>query len=573
MPKFRSFHVHAPEVAQEDLGEGGLTSLGGPAEPQLLGVEPMAFDDDESAARHYMDALLAPQDGGGLLGIETVPQLGADMRYAAMQESTATNTRLLYFEQTANERPVLGAQAVVELNPERGFVSMDAHLADAPTVSPVPKLSESDAIERVAAKAGVPVSDLKAVPSPRLIYYQDDSDDSWHLVYEVRNVPAAPEEFIHATSNEIGHGLGASPSRDLIQMTYLVDAHSGDVIVYYSETAWVDDPTDCVGIDELQTPQNFYGFRNGGGAFELRDPMRNIRTFDYAFTNLDDAEFQLPAEPVTHASFDFASTNTAAVSAHVNAMRVFDFFNDVLKRKGVDDAGMELVSVVNCTYRPPGVNWKNAVWHRNRMWYGQVKNAAGTFESYSRYLDVIAHELTHGVTEKTAGLKYLNESGALNESFSDIFGIVVKNLNGPNAGDVAKWDWELGAGLGKNGEPLRDLRDPTRRGQPAHMDQYKKLPPSQDGGGVHTNSGIPNKAAYNVFTATDAQGRFIFDPKRAALMFYLTLRRLTPFASFIDVPNTMKNVIQTLWAGRPQEIEARTAAVADAYAKVGIEEA
>ena len=86
--------------------------------------------------------------------------------------------------------------------------------------------------------------------------------------------------------------------------------------------------------------------------------------------------------------------------------------------------------------------------------------------------EVIAHELTHGVTEKSSQLVYRDQSGALNESFSDIFGIIIKNWwEAPIRDDVDTWDWELGPGLGQDG-PLRDLSDPTRTGKPDHMDAY-----------------------------------------------------------------------------------------------------
>lgn len=101
-------------------------------------------------------------------------------------------------------------------------------------------------------------------------------------------------------------------------------------------------------------------------------------------------------------------------------------------RDGIDDRGMELISHVNCTmaaYETP-LEWRNAQWWQKKMWYGQVKDAKGVLKSFSKYLDIIAHELTHGVTETTAGLVYCNQSGALNESFSDIFGILIRN-----------WDW------------------------------------------------------------------------------------------------------------------------------------
>jgi Zn-dependent metalloprotease len=103
------------------------------------------------------------------------------------------------------------------------------------------------------------------------------------------------------------------------------------------------------------------------------------------------------------------------------------------------------------------------------------------------------------------------------------------------------------------------------------MNDFKKLPAWQDSGGVHTNSNIHNKAAHLVLTAKDAQGSFLFPPKQAALLYYLTLTRLTAFATFSDVRSTLQNVIRTFWAGQPQEAQTRIDAVAAAYDSVGIQ--
>src|SRR5262249_7704916 len=116
----------------------------------------------------------------------------------------------------------------------------------------------------------------------------------------------------------------------------------------------------------------------------------------------------VPANAVSQPSNAWGSKNRAAVSAHVHATRVYDFYKSVLFRDGIDDKGMDLVSIVNCTYdqdeSPP--EWHNAVWHENKMWYGQDLAATGTLRSFARFLDVIAHELTHGVTEHTSNLVY-----------------------------------------------------------------------------------------------------------------------------------------------------------------------
>ncbi|KAF2755527.1 zincin [Pseudovirgaria hyperparasitica] len=149
---------------------------------------------------------------------------------------------------------------------------------------------------------------------------------------------------------------------------------------------------------------------------------------------------------------------------------------------------------------------QNAFWDGKQMVFG---DGDGTiFRDFTSRDDVIGHELTHAVTQFTANLIYENQPGALNESISDVFGIMVKQykLGKP----AAEANWILAEGIwgpGINGRGLRDMQNPGtayndpkigKDPQPAHMKDYKKLPNTADGdyGGVHINSGIPNKAFY-----------------------------------------------------------------------------
>jgi len=204
------------------------------------------------------------------------------------------------------------------------------------------------------------------------------------------------------------------------------------------------------------------------------------------------------------------------------------------------------------------------------MWYGQVRDG-GRARSYSRFLDVIAHELAHGITESTANLAYVRQSGALNESFSDIFGVIINNWDwarsGTTGGDVANWNWEIGEGLGGNGLPLRDMRDPTRTHDPDHMNKY--LNTTSDNGGVHTNSNIHNKAAYNVLTAKDAQGKFMFSPRDVAILYYYCLMRLGRLATFKQARDSLLSVAKTYFSGNPQRQD-KLDAITKAYTDVGI---
>jgi bacillolysin len=171
---------------------------------------------------------------------------------------------------------------------------------------------------------------------------------------------------------------------------------------------------------------------------------------------------------------DPATGNTDVDNAYDNTGATYDYYASNFGRDSYDGAGAELVSFVHY-----GVGYQNAFWDGTEMVYGDGFAVN----------DVTAHELTHAVTERTAALEYVDQSGALNESISDQAG------------------WDVDPGDSTMGEDLpigaiRDMRNPGGYGQPASASQY--VCTSSDNGGVHTNSGIPNKVYANL---VDSLGR------------------------------------------------------------------
>jgi bacillolysin len=531
------------------------------------GDPPMSrIGNDEAAARYYLDRLMAADDRPIMRGIvaEDRPNLASDLRFHGVLEQPLTGTRLVSFEQTRASVPVFGSKATVELDEESRLCSVSARVAEVGRVSPVPSIDERRALEGVARFVGAEAGALVAGPAKpaELAYYFDPGHDRWHLAMHLRDVPLAPPTA-EARSDVRPRGIGRSPGEFAPLYDYLVDAHSGEVVYFFSTVRTL---VKCRGVDGLGVLQHFNGDAVPGGGFELHDPFRRLKTYDLGRADLT-APF--PDHPVRNPDAQFP--DPAAVSAHVNAGRVYDFYNGVLKRKGVDGKGMELVSVVNCTYSEhgPPPEWHNAVWWDNRMWYGQVSDGNGGFLSYSRHLDVIGHELTHGVTQALANLVYKDQSGAIDESFSDIFGAIIKNWYVVGAASPASdWDWEIGAGLGAGGLPLRDLSDPTRTGDPDHMDGFVET--IADHGGVHTNSNVHNKAAYLLFTSKDACGRPQFSTEDLAVLYYLSLPRLGVLATFDDVLAALLQVAKTYYLGEPDKAGVKVSAITSAYASVGI---
>jgi Zn-dependent metalloprotease len=185
-------------------------------------------------------------------------------------------------------------------------------------------------------------------------------------------------------------------------------------------------------------------------------------------------------------------------------------------------------------------------------------------------LDVVGHEMFHGVTDRTSRLDYANQSGALNESYSDIFGVLIANWEKP---DFSTWNWKVGEGLTPDGKPFRDMQDPTRFDQPAHMRDFVFSPNTEGGdwGGVHTNSGIHNKAAYNIMTSLD-NGRQLFTPQEIAAVFYLALtQQLSSTSQFNDSRRGIIISAQTFFrALSADQLTAKISAIERGFSAVGI---
>ena len=194
------------------------------------------------------------------------------------------------------------------------------------------------------------------------------------------------------------------------------------------------------------------------------------------------------------------------VDAHYGATATYDYYKNTHGRNSYDGNNATITSTVHYSS-----NYNNAFWNGSQMVYGDGDGS--TFIALVA-LDIVAHELTHAVTERTANLVYEKEPGALNESVSDIFGIMVD-----------RDDWLIGEDSytpGTSGDALRHLDDPTLGGQPDHYDDRLypgSCTPSQynDYCGVHSNSGIPNKAAYLMIQGGTHGGVTVTGVGRAAV--------------------------------------------------------
>jgi bacillolysin len=368
-------------------------------------------------------------------------------------------------------------------------------------------------------------------PNARLMVYPYQK--SFRLVWEVEVFVEQPEPgnwkyYIDAQSGSILHKYNALPHQDASGSGTSIFGGTLSLATDYSGGTYV-----------LRDVSRRSGARNGGA----------MGSSDYIQTYTANNGSSTPGSTLSDSDNNWSSD--AAVDAHHNAGVVYDYYYDTHNRNSFDDNGASIISTVH--YQN---NYNNAYWDGSQMVYGDGDGS--TFIPLV-CLDIVGHELTHAVTENTAGLVYQDESGALNESVSDIFAIMID-----------RDDWMVGEESytpGTSGDALRYFDDPTQGNQPDHYsDLYTG---SQDNGGVHTNSGIPNKATYLMVAGGTHHNVTVTGVGRTAVekIWYRALSNyLTAYSDFADARSSTLQAASDLYGSSSAEYDA----VADAWAAVGI---
>jgi len=483
-----------------------------------------------SAARQHLRALLQPgaTTTFRLLGTEHIP---------------ATGTRVVKFRQMHQKVTVYGSLITVELRDDNALLCVNASLGNPAKTSCVARMPPDGAWKKLVHPAKTRLTN-----APRTCYFFDPSGKRWRLVYLFEDVP--------------GPGT-RSPVADCF-----VDAHTGRKVAELPRIATAWRSVQETAVDGLGVMRTLGVMVDDAGKRRLEDGKYNVHTHDFAFRDLNVALL-----PGSYAAAPPA-WSPAAVSAHANAIQVAAFLKDVLGRQGVDGLGGPIVSSICCIRTgesSDGRQWHTAAWTGSQMVYGQRTVADGSLQSYSVGLDVVAHEMFHGVTDGTARLQYAGEPGALNESYSDIFGILISNYH---TADRKQWNWDVGETLPNTHLPARSIQNPRAHGQPDHMRDFRRLPmtPKGDFGGVHINSGIHNAAGYRIMSALDATGQPLFNATALASLFYLAVvHHLSRTSQFTDSRQALTLVAQTLFQSDPPSLrQARLAAITRAFDDVGI---
>ncbi len=382
------------------------------------------------------------------------------VKQVSVDEVQIAHTRI---RQTVKDIPVWGGEAIVHTKADSTLFAITDNLKEGIAVNTQPNLSEKYAVFLAKRQyRGSPF--LTAEPVADLwIFRLEDGD---HLAYRVQ---MRREDQTHETSMPV----------------IFIDAHTGRELFRY---------------DNLQTATG-YSLYSGtvsittssvGGTYYMEDLSRGIGTFDSRNTTSSVYRF-------SDSNNVWSSTSQkAGVDAHYGAAKVMDYYQNKHGRDGIDGNGgpgyysaaanSSVGLISSKVHYSNGYN--NAFWNGSFMTYGDGDGS--TFTPLVT-LDICGHEMTHGVTERTAGLVYANESGALNEAVSDIFGAMVERYASGESSDT----WKIGEDAytpGTSGDALRYMNDTHRGGDPDHYTE--RYTGSADNGGVHTNSGIPNYAFY-----------------------------------------------------------------------------
>ncbi|MED3690939.1 M4 family metallopeptidase [Peribacillus butanolivorans] len=451
------------------------------------------------------------------------------------------------FNQSVNGVNVEGSEVVVHFNKNNEVVSVNGRIN---------KTISDKAVDTSASLSGDAAlkTALSSVNAPEELTYEPTTE-----------LVVLPFEGENYTAYKVNvNFMGDDPGNWFV----FVDANTGKVIDKYNGLMHADEMKTQKGagkgvhgehrelhITQVKEP-------NSGTKFTLADNshenLEGIVTYDAKNDNTSSNDTLY----VGNSAAFIGDYDRALVDAHYNSEKVYEYYLNEHGRNSLDGEGMAIISKVHY-----GNNYNNASWNGRWMTYGDGDGVFMT--SLSAGLDVAAHEMTHGVITHSANLVYRNQSGALNESFADVFGALVDNS-----------DWEMGedimapAAKADGVTVLRSLSNPNsvvvsneqRRAYstnggvyPDHMDEFYNMPTSVDGGGVHVNSSITNHAAYLI-------GQEIGREKLGQIYYRALTVYLTPNSDFSDARQAIVQSAIDIYGESSEE----EAAVQSGFDSVGI---
>lgn len=503
------------------------------------------------------------------------------------QEINDGSNTIVYRYSPYYDYPVLGSQVILttnsagnvnglhntydnRINGVETYIDIDEEEAKEAAVEKLLKKGDLQQYLESQSKTADDLEDVIKIKDPELMIYAADNSDRPSLVYAVNvtsygNLDGQTQE--DAGSNGMSQlsttvelesvddsQEGKSEEIPIIDTTYYIYANddvasAGEIYKEIDNTLSWDSVT-LQAKDLKDNKKTFIG-QQEGTQYRLKDATRNLTTYKTTHNGfLWWRESVLPGS-IAKSFLNLLQKPTiekTAVSAHTNMETVYDFYLNVLNRKSFDGNGASVK--VSYDY---GNQYRNAFWSSDyqQMVFGDLGN-------YAAALDVAGHEFTHAVINYVVGdganttLTYEGESGALNESYADIMGCLIENKSGEDR-------WELGE---DSDSAIRSLAKPSKYQQPEdYSNQYTG---DDDNGGVHTNSGIFNFAAYKMMTDARTSNK---DNNMWAKVFYNSLYRLSTSATFLDARAAVICAAKVLGFNHDEQ-----QAIKDAFDAVGIKE-
>lgn len=447
---------------------GMLTFVGASASQPLGVIGAVGSWIDEPARADSILSVYAPQFG--------VANAREDLRLVN-ERQLADGRRVMRYQQTYLGVPIIAGDLVLQMN-DGGLISLSGKASPNLAIVTTPSISASQArdtaIALTAKLRNVDASQLTATEPALWIYdarlLEGRATHPAHLVWRVE----------------------VSASGQAVREFVLVDARRGSVSLNFNQV-------DTVWSAKPNAASNLTG--TAGAALATSQPAPQallgvpvLKTYTSNGTN-----GQRVSLVCSNNARACGSGNADANDAHAFAFDTYSVYATApFNRDGIDGAGMDLIS---------NVNWNEAGRCPNAFWDGDEMTYCDGLAAD----DVVGHELTHGVTQYESGLFYFWESGAINESLSDVWGEYVDQINGAGT-DGAAYDWKIGedaTGIGV----IRNMKSPPAYGQPDSMKSFYYCKSGScyqnDNGGVHYNSGVNNKAAYLMVAGGSFNGKTV----------------------------------------------------------------
>ena len=486
------------------------------------------------SASRALGTFIRPQDPAMALARRFGSEFGLESperELAEMATKRPGNGRLtVRYQQSYQDVPILGGELIVntsengDLYSINGEISPDIALSTQPAIDP--EQARQTALHAAAKWYQAAPEEFLASEPELWIFDENLLRPSARIPELVWRMEVTPREI-------------EMPVRELV----LVNAQRGHIGLHFNQvdTAWgwskkalaaISNGTACLTTDQRGVARPV-GTRCDIGAFEGSVPWTpSVLVSTYSAGN----RTSLPGTFVCNqADPNCTAGDSHAKAAHKYAIGTYNLYANQYGRDSLDDNGMQIISTVHYSRA-----YANAFWDGSQVVYGDM-------HWYPLADDIVAHELTHGVTEHESNLFYYYQSGAINESFSDLWGEYYDQTNG-QATDTIGVKWQIGedvVGLGA----FRSMSNPTWFGHPDKMSSFHYYKGTDDGGGVHSNSGINNKAVFLMVDGGGFNGKTVTAlgwEKTAAIYYEANTNLLSSGADYSDLYYALQQACSNL---------------------------